>query len=419
MSFVPQVRYTKEDVPVTGGPNQCANQWYSGLLVSMNHRRTYNGSWDGGGPFLCLKRSVVHSKGLTRDRVRQNGAVVFYTNAGSAGTPQFVIPSTSKAAVAGYIQSATDYGLVGYNRTKPGQSSADLLVSAKELLSDGLPSIPLSTMLKRVPMRSIPMHLDRDIRAFKNLGSEYLNIVFGWKPFIKDLRALYKTMKTIDAQVNRLIAQNGHAIRRRAVLKSTSESVEEVKVFTSTYVNIYGGGNPWPSGKTRWSRTTTDEEEIWYSARYRYWIPKPLSWQWQAKARAVLFGAYPTPGNLYAAMPWSWLVDWFASIGEVLNAIGPTAVDNLVQLYGFTMRKTTHKVVCSSWTAHAGFDNYNPSIGFGYTYAGHDLSTQSVYTDVVKSRSGGFSPFGPDKVAAGFTPYQLSILSALSLTRLG
>jgi hypothetical protein len=273
----------------------------------------------------------------------------------------------------------------------------------------------------KVPISGIPHHLEATIKGFQNLGSEYLNVIFGWKPFIKDLRALYKAMKDLDRQVNQLAAQNGQRIRRRAVLSDTNDTVGERVIYNAPLAQMYGSVNPYAKGITDWSRATTNKERIWYSACYRYYIPQPLSWQWRAKAKAILLGGYPTPANLYAAMPWSWMVDWFTSIGSILKALGPVAVDNLVQLYGFTMRQTTKKVVCTVSTSYPSFDNVliNQFGEFGYRYTGASLNTSSVYTDIVKTRSGGFNPFGPDKIAAGFSPYQLSVLSALGLTRLG
>jgi hypothetical protein len=417
-NFVPQVRRSSEKLKISG-VTPLFNQSYAGLLISHGHRRLSNGQWDGGGPFLCLNRSVKHAYGLVNDRVRAFGSTSYYTNAGCNGTPVYLFPATDKDSLDALMHQATDYSLQGYNNTRPGQSKADALVTTKELLSDGLPSIPLSKLLS-VSLRGVVPHLDRTFRAFIALGGEYLNVIFGWKPFVNDLRKLYATLKTIDKQVNQLVAENGHRIRRRSTLMDVSNTTHTNTSNNVPYANVYGNGNPYTSGVSAKEVSTTTAEKVWYSACYKYWIPDPLSWQWRLKAKAILFGAYPTPQNLYAAMPWSWLVDWFTSIGGILQAMSPSAVDNLAQLYGFTMRQKTLTVQATNWTQHPGRDTTaggsNPN---GYLYSAHDFSTSSTYVDSVKSRSGGFNPFGPDKTAGGFTPYQFSVLSALGLTRLG
>lgn len=422
-SPVPRVRTSKSKLILTwSGEPALYSQSYEGLLVSAGHKRNRNGSWSGGGPFCCVKRSITHSQGQVRDHVRANGNDLYYSNAGSYGTPAFVVPSVDKDSVNVNLGKAADYSLEGYNRTRPGTSKADLLVTVKELVSDGLPSIPGLQVLGAVPFMSLPRHLDHAFSLFKNLGSEYLNVIFGWKPFVNDLRKLYSLYKTIDNQVAQLVRQNGHTVRRRATIFDNTTSTFEDASFNSPFQNNYGGGNPYALGHTYWSRCVIDRDKSWYHACYRYWIPKPTSWQWRAKAKAILFGAYPTPGNLYAAMPWSWLSEWTNSIGGILNALSPSAVDNLVQLYGYSMRHTSHEVRCLSRSTHQGFDNelyFPPGQYFGYKYSGGAVSTSSIYVDEVKARSGGFNPFGPDKISSGFSTYQISVLSALGLTRLG
>jgi hypothetical protein len=410
----PKESYQSWPLQVTVGTPQIYSSVYSGLLESAGHFRLRNGSWSGGGPFLVRKRSLVHQQGLVNDEIRIGPVRQYYSNAGASGTPSFTLPDRSKQAIADYMVNAAGYALTGYNRTKPGQSEADLLVSVKELASDGLPSIPFHGLLG-VPLWVVPRHLKVTFKSFQALGSEYLNVIFGWKPFVKDLQKLYELMRTIDKRVNQLVAQNGHAIRRRAVIRDDTVTTFVQDTQRRCYMNVYGSGNPYPvNGTTSWTQCVTNSERVWYNACYRYWIPNPLSWQWQAKARAVLFGALPTPGNLYAAMPWSWMVDWFTSIGTVCQAMSASAVDNLVQLYGYTMRHTLQRVVASSHTMHGGYDDHQ-----GTSYLPHDVTTYSVYTDESKCRTGLFNPFGPDKTAGGFTPYQFSVLSALGLTRLG
>jgi len=341
------------------------------------------------------------------------------------GFPSFTVPDTAQSRINDIQTETMGYALSGYNKTRPGMSDADVLVSLKELLTDGLPSVPLLHMFKGNP-RGLVGGLQDTVKDFKNLGSEYLNVIFGWKPFVNDLRKIYTLMKTVDQKVKKLAAQNGHTLRRRAILRNDMSSTTELNQSNSAYAYTYGGsGMPNTASpglcRSTWSRTTTTAVNVWYSACYKYWIPDTTSWMWQARAHATLFGALPTPGALYAAMPWSWMVDWFTSLGDVAEALSPSAVDNLVQLYGFTMRRTLLKVACTATVDYPRKDNVvtNPFGSFGYKYDGGPPGTSSVFTDEVKSRALGFNPFGPDKTTDGLSPYQYSVLAALGLTRLG
>lgn len=415
-------RYSYRHWPVVYGPNdayQLLCQDFSGLLVSESHYRRRNGSWSGGGPFMVVRRSIIHQQGERLKAFRSNGTTTYASSAGVGGTPLFVLPDVSRSAQANLMDAAVSHSLAGYNRTRPGQPTADLLVGVVEFLRDGIPYIP--GQLARVPLEGAVPFIKSVVAGFKNLGSEYLNVVFGWKPFINDLRKFFNFCGTLDEQLRKLIAQNGKPIRRRTVLVDTNDISIETQLYSSAYANVYGGnGTPSSYGaKTYWTRSTVTYERVWYNACYRYWIPNVMSAGWRARAIAILSGAFPTPATVYNAMPWSWLADWFGSVGGVAAMLSPTAVDNLVQLYGFTMRHTLTKVTCNATVMYPGRHTITHigSTELGQAYDGSDLTVKSTYVDETKVRTAGFHPFGPDKISSGFSPYQISILSALGLTR--
>jgi hypothetical protein len=67
----------------------------------------------------------------------------------------------------------------------------------------------------------LPIFLKSRTKHFSDLGSEYLNVEFGWKPFVKDLIAAYKLQQTISARLERLRRDNGLAIRKRSKHRGT------------------------------------------------------------------------------------------------------------------------------------------------------------------------------------------------------
>jgi hypothetical protein len=161
--------------------------------------------------------------------------------------------------------------------------------------------------------------------------------------------------------------------------------------------------------------------KIWYSAGYQYWIPDTTSWQWDAKAKLALFGLLPTPGALWDAMPWTWLGDWFTDVGEILDAISPTAVENLVQRYGYTMYHYQTMVEAKSHVSHAHFDNevFFPGLGyFGAKYPAVNRDFSTTYVKEMKVRAGGFNPFGPSVSLDSLSAGQTAILAALGLSKL-
>jgi len=253
---------------------------------------------------------------------------------------------------------------------------------------------------------------------FRELGSEYLNVEFGWKPFVRDLRQMYDLTKTIDERLAKIRRENGKSIRRKATLEHSQ---------TLDRYGPQGSSTPWwgslgtplvtglPSGRVRTVldvqvRKTTD---VWFSAGYRYWIPDVDSFAWDLRARAALFGALPTPELLWQITPWSWLIDWFANVGDVLSNASDNAVDNLTTRYSFTMMHTVEE-----WT-YSSEVNLEPSYNLDGSTRNPGCSThlKTVWRIESKCRIGGGNPFGLDVQLKDLSPYQLSILAALGLSR--
>jgi len=413
MVKAPKVHYVRTPIIVGQGPGAIYAHDYQGLILSEGHYRLRAGGWSGGGPLYVLKQSL-HYNNIRRASYWRNGTTWDGVTCGATGTPTFTLPVLSAAASQAALDEAAAYGLRGYNRTKPGQSSADLAVAAKELWSDGLPSLPLGSLLKG-DLKHFPFKLKALLEAFRRLGGEYLNIVFGWKPFIRDLRRLYATMRTIDAQIAKLKAQNGQSIRRRAVLRDDVVTSTSGASYSTPFINVYGGPPSWPIGSTVYRLNTTTKTRVWYSACYRYWIPDVKSWGWDLRARAALFGVLPTPKVLYDAMPWSWLVDWFTDVGELVDAVSPTAVSGTTMKYGYTM---LNDVVTSTATSHVTHSSAATRVGnFGSVWEGCDATFSTIYKKERKIRTGGVQPFGPGFSVGSLSAGQWAILAALGLSR--
>lgn len=366
---------------------------------------------------MCIHRSLTHRGGAyEQHKSFRSAAGTSYSYAcGSTGCPSLVLPAIDKATRQSWIDAALAHSSNGYNRTKPGSPQADTFVFAKELWTDGVPTIPMQRVLAG-PIKDLPTRLKAAIKDFAYLGSEYLNVVFGWKPFVNDIRKLYKLTKNLDREIRKLIHKNGKRIRRRVTLVDTRTTTQTTQTFPFAYGNVYGGNglpNSFGGAKTYYSKVVTQFERVWYSACFKYWIPDVVSLAWNAKATAVLFGALPSPGALYDALPWSWLLQWFFDVGSVLHTFDPVAVQNLVQLYGYTMRHTGSSTVC---TSHVSYPAQNTSV---YKWSGCDLSFSSIYRDEQKVRAGGWAPFGPGSDLSKLTAYQYSILAALGLSRFG
>jgi hypothetical protein len=331
----------------------------------------------------------------------------------------------------------------GYAKARPGNPVASVAQFVAELRD--LPQLPFKNVFLRkkkgrrlksaVPFKDIPKRLREQAFNYKSLGSEYLNVQFGWMPFISDLRKMYNLWHDIDRRMAQIIRENDKTIRRRATVESQSTierggSVTSLKPVTqSDNASIWDpnwstvvprpleGVNGAPpnfgwTGRSAYTVTRTVEEKVWFSGHFRYHIPDVGSSQWNRAARLMLFGAIPTPETVWELTPWSWLIDWFSNVGDVISNASPNAVGFPICLDSCIM----HHVKTSTEYRTDTYVNPPATTSSNY-WTGGDFSFTSTYVDEIKSRGASGNPFGLGVKLSSLTNYQLSILAALGVSR--
>lgn len=390
------------------------------LLTSEGHYRLKSGSWSGGGPFFAYHEHKTHgrtgsvpvyigwpdSPPYVNDVWRPRG--ISSMGAGYPGHDSLMDAARQAQALA--ARDLPGYYATGYARTRPGRpvgSAFQFLVELRDL-----PRRPFSGWLRGTPWRRIPMALFGRLKDFRNLGNEYLNIVFGWKPFVNDVRKMYFLAIGLRNALAKIRRENGRNIRRKATVESSVNTTGYTVVYPATpFVDVLGAPAGWMSGRTSVSVVRRETKRVWFSAGYRYWIPDPGSWLWTARATACLFGVLPTPEAIWSVLPWSWLIDWFSNVSDIYANLSMNAVDNLVCNYSFTMCETS---VADEVTAHVKTEALDNLL---YKIPAHEHSYSATRTVVTRARLGGGNPYGLQVRLPDLTPYQLSILAALGVSR--
>lgn len=425
---VPKVRESalNEDATLVGNPlfGQFPIQGftYDALLVSEPHFKLRNGAWNGGGPFYKWSLHCMHSPPVKVPVKFVCGDFGTFTVRGVLGGVPFGKPSTlTPPSFQGVREGIEPYFATAYARTRPGNPVASGFQFLYELRADGLPSLPGAAVRKgmnryprvarSVPLSRVPVLLRSRLQDFRSLGSEYLNVVFGWKPFVRDLQKMYYLWKDIDKRMAQIVRDNGRSIRRRTTLEDSTSTSQESMDYPLAYANVLGSPPNWWPGTTAWSKTVSVKTKVWFSASYRYFIPDTSSSLWTARARSVLFGTHVTPGQLWEVLPWSWLVDWFGNVGDVMSNASQNAVDNLTMDYSFTMKQVTTETLAQAHVTHSSSND--PC----FTWPSMDQSFWSKSTETSKARWGGGNPFGLNVKLESLSAYQLSILAALGISK--
>jgi hypothetical protein len=178
----------------------------------------------------------------------------------------------------------------------------------------------------------------------------------------------------------------------------------------------------------RLERTT--ETTVWECGTFRYYVPDIGSDQWRQRAISALYGADLTPSLAWELMPWSWLIDWFSSVGSIVSNLSTNAVDNEALTNSYAMKTVEVRddvIVRTSWE---GLDYQATSVDHNNDQTISDDEFHDWYLSVPPgSDTLSYSLIKVNKLRAYATPFgfgfdmsalslrQLAILAALAISR--
>lgn len=279
-------------------------------------------------------------------------------------------------------------------------------------IARALPTNPLSGMGQFLgELRQLPQVPFKDwkkkARKFKSLArngsNEYLNIQFGWLPFVKDLRDFAKVTRNSAKIIDTYARNSGKHIRRRSTV--SKDRVTDVGT-PLTWVGAPAVPTNLVISNGTQTRTTVTETSITFSGAFTYYLPEGNSTS--AKMRRFealanhLYGVRLTPDLLWKLAPWSWAADWVGNIGSVIHNWSAFANDGLVMHYGYVM---VRKTVTESW------------VGVNLKLlTGPPANATDILVTETKQRVRA-TPYGFGLNPSSFTGKQWSIIAALGISR--
>lgn len=311
-------------------------------------------------------------------------------------------------------QSTNDYWRDGYSGnmwvTLPGVSAVpmqDASAWAATAYSKLKPTKPEFSGLNALyELREFPdmVHQFRErLQNFRDLGKHYLGANFGWKPFLSDLKNLVDLQQRAQKKLKQLIRDNGKPVRRRKILSDLQDDpvIEEGEPWGYWLPQSYLTATP------HYRQTTVYRDRIWASARFRYWLPEgPKDVKWNRIMMGRLYGLDLTPSVIYNAIPWSWLVDWFSNVGDVVENLDAGVADRLAADYFYVMRHTSRD---RARTTNAQYMRRSGEMV--------KLTGTAFSSSFCKTRLKG-DPFGFNTKQEDLNGMQLAILGALGLSRI-
>lgn len=299
---------------------------------------------------------------------------------------------------ASSAQALLAKGSTAIARTIPTNSAADVATFLGEL-REGLPSLIGSAMFKS------------GFRDYRKVGGEYLNVEFGWKPLISDVQKFYTAVRDSDKILNQLRRDSGRNVRRKYDFPLDT-------VTTTTRTLSGSAATPWPlnnfgyqvfhngGADARYVQTDTITRKTWFRGCYTYYLDPGDTAMGRAsrvqQEAAKLLGLELTAETLWNLAPWSWAVDWFTNVGDIIHNMVAFSQDGLVLRYGYIMETATHDRTHTI----TGLKPQNGNIPSELTETYRTISKQRL-----RATPWGFGFNG------GISPRQLAIVGALGISR--
>lgn len=294
----------------------------------------------------------------------------------------------------------------------PDRNEASLGVTLVELMRGDIPTV----------LRNLKKMIDDYQSIYKTMGSDYLNVVFGWQPLINEIASVIKVGMSLD----RLVYYESYRRKRQydGISSRTNSSISldfsghgTIPAYTyPTHIQRSGTGTstldlnlPFEANGLE----TLKKEDYHLTSRYTG-LAKPTLRANYHNDRAMdiikELGILDDPRFLWDLTPWSWFVDWFTTMGDsVSNAAtyspkkGKYAID-----YAYVTSKHTVEERLS-------LGRRGSSWLWGYASLAPRTAVSTAIS-VTKWRDRA-TPYGFGTRMGSLTAGQFGILTALGLAR--
>jgi hypothetical protein len=325
---------------------------------------------------------------------------------------QLMNPSFIQAPTTGFLPALSPYHTLVDKKLRPILSRANLGQSLAELRE-----VPRMLQNTARDFRSSWEVVNRGLEdrvplSSSRAGNSWLNLNFGWMPFIRDIGDVFNVVNDFDRLVRDTTNRNDRWDHRERVLEEKTVdtiigtgSGMKCSPALSYLVWLCKPGAQWHS---RFSYFKRELVRVWGSGDFKFYKPafdmssrdygSGLN---HLRRASTLLGTDITPSLLWNVTPWTWLADWFGNIGSVIETATAAGQDGVVSKNVFLM---------------ASFDRVitlNQEINMA---DGH-LSIEFYRTVKSKQRAHAATPYNFGLTPTELSARQLSILAALGISK--
>jgi hypothetical protein len=250
--------------------------------------------------------------------------------------------------------------------------------------------------------------------AAKEAAGDFVGFEFGWLPLVSDVQEASKGVIRHRKILDEYYRNSGKPLRRSSGLPDertvTTTDLGPYEGFVFLDPNMTKGFVDGTKPMPRLIKTTTRTESRWFVGSFTYHLPmkyinssKVTRW---AEDASALFGIDGSPDTLYKLSPWSWAIDWFSNLGDVIDNLSDWASDGLVLNYGYVMERIIY---------HESYFLDKPCrlalLDGGYAHA------EPITVVYESQRRDQATPFGFETSWNNLSPRQWAISIALGIQR--
>lgn len=150
----------------------------------------------------------------------------------------------------------------------------------------------------------------------KDVPEGWLAFSFGWKPLVSDLLSLFDFTEQMEKRIAYLKRlEHGGRVRR-----SLGGGVVQHSIIPDGYklgFSVPVGSNP-PGFYA--DIEILETQRVWFTANAKLLDPLPEAAELRSLTRDIILGLSVNPSTVWNMIPWSWLIDYFANIGDIMLA---------------------------------------------------------------------------------------------------
>lgn len=377
--------------------------------------------WDNGHGFYTQKWWVERDLPITATNI-VGSDLWRWTGHTYVPPSSFVVPNQTSIESPAWPDWAY-WGAKMIRETVPTNPTVNFANAVAELRREGLPHAPGISIIGSVAQVGELSYrgLRGALHAIKDLGGDYLNIEFGYRPLAQDVAGLATVVTEFNTILRQYARDSGKNVRRKR-RRPIERSRVDYPMKTSGLIIDTPNSNclPWvgPTGTRHQSVTCSffesiaSQSELWFSGAYTYYSPdKEMAgainkiMSLESKLHRLIGGV--SFDTLWELTPWSWYSDWNYNVGIVLSNLESFSRDNLVLRYGYLMysSETRHEIVAFPSGAY-----------HGSTIGGMKGPFKTTYCNNRKGRVKA-SPYGFSQNPNTYTGKQWAILGALGMTK--